>query len=65
MSITKPLTELTRKITPWQWGNDQANTFKTLRAKMCEKLVLQQPDFNKTFYLQTDASAYSVGAILS
>ena len=65
LSITKPLIELTRKTAPWQWGNDQVHTFETLKAKMCEKPVLQQPNFNKTFCLQTDASAYGMGAILS
>ncbi len=32
---------------------------------MCDKPILSQPDFKKMFYLQMDASAYSVGAILS
>ncbi len=32
---------------------------------MCEQPVLHQPNFDKTFYLQTDASAYSMGAVLS
>jgi len=36
-----------------------------LKAQMCVKPVLQQPDFSKIFYLQTDALVYSVGAILS
>ncbi len=32
---------------------------------MCTKLVLQQSNFNKTFYLQTNTLAYGMGAILS
>jgi hypothetical protein len=31
---------------------------------MCSAPVLQQPNFEKKFYLQTDTSAYSVGTIL-
>jgi hypothetical protein len=43
----------------------QQRAFNDLKEKMCEKPVLQQPNFDKTFYLQTDASAYSMGAVLS
>jgi hypothetical protein len=32
---------------------------------MVDKPVLQQPDFGKTFYLQTDASKYGVEVVLS
>ena len=32
---------------------------------MCSSLVLTQPNFNKQFILQVDASAYGMGAILS
>jgi reverse transcriptase-like protein len=38
--------------------------FETLKTLMCRKPVLIQPNFDKCFYLQTDASAYGVGAIL-
>jgi hypothetical protein len=39
--------------------------FEELKTRMCKSPVLMQPNFNKRFYLQTDASAYGVGAILS
>jgi hypothetical protein len=63
--ITKPLLELTRQATLWHWDPPQQEAFETLKARMCEKPVLQQPNFTKTFYLQMDASAYGMGAVLS
>jgi len=32
---------------------------------MCSRPVLTQPNFDKPFFLQTDTSAYGMGAILS
>jgi hypothetical protein len=63
--IARPLLNLTKQAILWHWDNDQQVTFQTLKDKMCSKPVLQQPNFNKTFYIQTDASAYGVGAGLS
>jgi hypothetical protein len=39
--------------------------FDKIRSIICSTLVLQQSNFEKKFYLQTDISAYSVGAVLS
>ncbi len=49
----------------WHWDKKEQEAFETLRDKMVSKLVLQQPDFDKMFYLQMDASKYGVGAVLS
>jgi hypothetical protein len=63
--IAQPLLDLTKKGPVWRWERPQHNAFKELKTRMCCSPVLTQPDFEKKFYLQTDASAYSVGAILS
>ncbi len=63
--IARPLLNLTKQATPWRWENKEQNAFKELWDKMVSKPVLQQPNFDKTFYLQTDTSKYRVGAVLS
>jgi len=62
--IAKPLLLLTRKDTPWEWGEDQKRVFEHLKTLMCQRPVLAQPNYNKPFVVYTNASAYGVGAIL-
>ena len=63
--ITHPLLNLTKKSIVWHWGESQFKAFEMLKTLMCRKPVLIQPDFECHFYLQTDASAYGIGAVLS
>ena len=64
-SIARPLLDPTKKTTPWHWGERQFKAFEELKMRMCSSPVLTQPNFDKQFILQVDASAYGVGAILS
>jgi reverse transcriptase-like protein len=64
LKIARPLLDLTKKAFTWQWGPAQIKAFETLKTLMCCKPILIQPNFNKCFYLQTDMSAYGIGAIL-
>jgi hypothetical protein len=63
--IARPLLHLTKKTTPWEWTKTQQLAFDLLKTLMCEAPVPIQPNFEKKFFLQVDALAYSVGAVLS
>jgi hypothetical protein len=63
--VVHPLLNLTKKTMAWNWGPNQEKAFMTLKQLMCTAPILTQPDFSKKFYLQTDASGYGMGAILS
>jgi RNase H-like domain found in reverse transcriptase/Integrase zinc binding domain len=63
--IARPLIELTKKAVPFHWETPQRKAFETLKTLMCRRPILRQPDYKKPFLLATDASAYSVGAVLS
>ena len=62
--IARPLIELTRKTTPFHWEEAQIQAFERLKTLMCSKPILRQPNYDQQFFLATDASAYSVGAVL-
>jgi hypothetical protein len=62
--IARPLFNLTKKETPWNWTTECNTAFETLRQTMITSLVLMLPDHEKPFTLITDASDYATGAIL-
>ena len=62
--IAQPLTRLTRQDTPWVFGPEEKRACNTLKSLMLEKPILTQPDFDRQFYLDTDASGVGLGAVL-
>jgi hypothetical protein len=63
-SIARPLIQLTHKAAKWEWKDTQEQAFQRLRHLMISKPVLIQPDFEKPFFVHTDASSYGAGAVL-
>uniref|UniRef100_A0A1X7SIY1 Reverse transcriptase RNase H-like domain-containing protein n=1 Tax=Amphimedon queenslandica TaxID=400682 RepID=A0A1X7SIY1_AMPQE len=66
-SIAVALTDCTKKAAPTtvQWDTHCNTAFITLKELLCRAPVLNSPDFNRPFILQTDASDRGVGAVLS
>lgn len=63
--IAQPLHVLLRKNVIFLWDQACANAFNILIKKVAMDIVLQYPDFDKEFYLTTDASNFGIGAVLS
>ncbi|XP_077330912.1 uncharacterized protein LOC143973903 [Lithobates pipiens] len=66
-SLAKPLTDLTKKKLPKvvSWTPECEQAFQALKEALARAPVLQAPDFTRRFLVQTDASAYGLGAVLS
>jgi len=64
-NIATPLFNLVKKDAKFTWGPDHETAFTTLRDSLVSAPVLIFPDFSEPFYLQTDASEFAVGAVLS
>ena len=63
--IASPLHKLTRKNVPFNWGPEQQKAFDKLKELFTSAPILRYPDSNKPFIVETDASNFAVGAILS
>ncbi|GJY02380.1 reverse transcriptase domain-containing protein [Tanacetum coccineum] len=62
--ISRPITHLLEKDTPFVFSQDCTNAFKTLNKKLTEAPVLVIPDWNLPFELTCDASNFAIGSVL-
>ena len=63
--VASPLHHLTKKAEPWQWTETEEAAFRALKLLIMSAPVLILPDQNAHFRLETNASGYVTGAILS
>lgn len=62
--MAEPLNNLLKKDTPWVWTDRCEEAMKMLKQRLSEEPVLIQPDLDKQFEIEVDASWYANGAIL-
>src|SRR5467141_3415344 len=63
--VAKPLHQLTKKGEAWKWTEDERKAFEELKRLITSTPILVQPDQSAQFRLETDASGYATGAVLS
>nr|GEX18855.1 reverse transcriptase domain-containing protein [Tanacetum cinerariifolium] len=62
--ITRPMTHLLKKETPFIFSKECIKAFNTLKKKLTEAPILVVPDWNLPFELMYDVSDYAIGAVL-
>ena len=63
--VARPLHDLTAKDRSWSWGPEQEFAFDALKRAVTSEPVLVLPEVGFPFRLETDASDYACGAVLS
>jgi hypothetical protein len=63
-SISKPLTALLTKFTPYIWTPATDLAFRILKEALVSAPVLALPDFAAQFTIETDTCEYGIGAVL-
>lgn len=63
--IAKPLTHLLKKDVPFKFDAICEEAFSELKNKLITAPILVYPDFEKEFFVTTDASNVALGAVLS
>lgn len=62
---SKPLTKLLQKDVPFHFNPECMSAFNELKQALVSDPILTYPNFEETFVLTTDASAFAIGAVLS
>nr|GEZ74245.1 reverse transcriptase domain-containing protein [Tanacetum cinerariifolium] len=62
--ISRPMTHLLEKKSPFIFSNECIQAFRTLKDKLTEAPILIAPNWDQPFELMCDASDFAVGAVL-
>ncbi|GJT52820.1 reverse transcriptase domain-containing protein [Tanacetum coccineum] len=62
--ISRPMTHLLEKNTPFIFSDECIQAFQTLKKKLTEAPILIAPDWDLPFQLMCDASDLAIGAVL-
>ncbi|GKA48968.1 reverse transcriptase domain-containing protein [Tanacetum coccineum] len=62
--ISRPMTHLLEKDTPFFFSKECIEAFNTLKKKLTEAPILVAPDWDLPFEIMCDASDFAVGAVL-
>ncbi|CCO35818.1 hypothetical protein RSOLAG1IB_11044 [Rhizoctonia solani AG-1 IB] len=63
--MARPLHNLVKKETPWNWTEKEQAAFEGLKKAITEAPVLAHADPHKGYFLETDASGAALGSVLS
>ena len=63
--VTRPLHDLMKKGNPFHWEEPQQVAFDTLKLHFTTVPILAFPDIDCVFHLESNASDYATGAVLS
>lgn len=64
-SLVKPLTDLLKKDRKFHWSQECEESFRKAKECLVAAPILTCPDFSKPFVVQTDASDFGIGAVLT
>ncbi|GKA92672.1 reverse transcriptase domain-containing protein [Tanacetum coccineum] len=62
--ISRPMTHLLEKETPFFFSKECIESFNTLKRKLTKALILIAPDWDLPFELMCDTSDFAIGAVL-
>ena len=60
-----PLTKLTSINRKFKWTKVEQYAFDEIKLIVARDTLLTHPDFNETFKIHTNASAFQLGAVIS
>eukprot|EP01135_Chromosphaera_perkinsii_P006826 Nk52_evm1s610 gene=Nk52_evmTU1s610 len=61
---TTPITNLLKTGVKFEWGPEQQQAVTKLKNVLADKVMLYHPDWDKPFFLETDASDHAMGCLV-